>query len=78
MPRLRVGRNRLLCDLPPNLLNEGRFAVAPRAQLRGTKWIITGERTLPFDVVRDHTESPYGWRQEPGCIAPVLNWRAAE
>jgi lipopolysaccharide transport system ATP-binding protein len=77
-PKLCVGRNRLRCTIPPGLLNQSSYFVAPKVGLHYMAWIIEGEPELGFEVSRDHSTSPF-WvaerhHQVPGCIAPCLPW----
>ena len=82
-PQLALGRNRLRCRIPARLLNDGRFMVVPRVSLHCIRWVVNSDAgsdahgAVAFDVVRDHSESPYGWVRQPGAIALDLAWEAA-
>jgi lipopolysaccharide transport system ATP-binding protein len=76
-PQLKVGRNTLRSVIPAGLLNEGSFAVAPRAGVYRRYWIVNGDEAVWFDVVKDHFESPFSWLKHPGPVAPLLDWRLA-
>ena len=65
-PQLRVGHNTLRSLIPAGLLNEGSYAVAPRAGVYRRYWIVNGDDAVWFDVVKDHFESPFSWIKHPG------------
>jgi lipopolysaccharide transport system ATP-binding protein len=77
-PPLRAGHNTLRCELPAGLLNEGRYAVAPRADVYRTYWLVNGDDAIWFEVLKDHLETPFSLAGSPGTVAPVLDWRAEE
>ena len=79
-PALRVGRNRLRCTIPPELLNAGTFRVAPKVSLHCMKWIIhTHDPVVQFEVTFDHGESFFlHGGDRPGPIAPILRWEAVQ
>ena len=76
-PPIGTGRSTLRCVLPAGLLNEGRYAIAPRADVYKSYWIVNGDEAVWFDVVKDHLESPFSWVKNPGPLAPLLEWTAA-
>jgi hypothetical protein len=78
-PTLTTGFNRLVCALPANWLNTGRYAIAPRISIHNRRWIVNVPPCLEFDVSLNHGESPY-WTNlssggRPGPLAPILHWR---
>jgi len=75
-PELGPGHNRLRCVVPAGMLNEGSYAVAPRADVFRSHWIINGDEAIWFEVVKDHLESPFSWVRNPGPVAPLLDWQA--
>jgi hypothetical protein len=77
-PRLEIGRNLLRCTLPAGILNEGSYAVAPRADVHRSHWIVNGDDAIWFEVIKDHSDSPFFWIRSPGAIAPALSWEAVE
>jgi lipopolysaccharide transport system ATP-binding protein len=77
-PPIATGRNTLRCVIPAGLLNEGSYAVAPRADVYRSHWIVNGDDAIWFDVVKDHLESPFSWSKSPAPLAPLLDWSAAE
>jgi lipopolysaccharide transport system ATP-binding protein len=81
-PEVRPGRNRLQCIIPAGLLNAGTYWISPKVGLHSVTWFLNGEAEVCFDVVVDHSESPF-WNIEPrfklnGVIAPCLPWQQAE
>ncbi len=77
-PPLSVGRSTLRCVIPAGMLNEGSYAVAPRADVYRSHWIVNGDEAVWFDVVKDHLESPFSWVRHPGPISPLLDWRMSD
>jgi lipopolysaccharide transport system ATP-binding protein len=81
-PAVRPGRNTLQCAIPEGLLNEGTYSVVPKVGLHANAWFLNGNAEVSFDVIVDHSESPF-WNVQSrekfnGVIAPCLQWRAAE
>ena len=81
-PNLRHGYNRLVCELPANWLNTGRYRLAPKISLHNRRWIVNIAACLEFDVSLNHGQSPY-WTslssgKLPGPLAPILSWRQDE
>ena len=78
-PQLKVGHNTLRSVIPAGMLNEGSYAVAPRAGVYRRYWIVNGDEAVWFDVVKDHLESPYSWIKQPGaCCTPSRVERVRE
>ena len=73
-PQLKVGRNTLECEIPAQLLNDGRYLVLPRISLHRVRWIVQGDAAISFEVHRDTLSSPYALMPRPGTIAPVFRW----
>ena len=63
---LDVGRSTLRCVLPAGMLNEGSYAVAPRADVYRSHWIVHGDDAIWFEVIKDHSDSPFSWISNPG------------
>jgi lipopolysaccharide transport system ATP-binding protein len=76
-PPLAAGHNTLRSAIPAGMLNEGSYAVAPRADVYRNHWIVNGDETVWFDVVKDHLDSPFTWNTNPGPLAPLFEWNAA-
>ncbi len=47
---LTEGRNTLRSVIPAGMLNEGSYAVAPRADVYRNHWIVNGDEAIWFDV----------------------------
>ncbi len=77
-PELKAGRNTVRCVIPAGMLNEGSYAVAPRADAYRSHWIVKGDDAIWFEVIKDHSDSPFFWIRSPGPVAPVLEWSSAE
>lgn len=80
-PTMHLGRNRLRCRIPEGLLNAGIYYVAPKAHLHGFAWLLKGDAEVSFEVLLDHSASPFwnlgGGEVNTGVIAPCLPWDAA-
>ena len=76
-PPLPAGKGTLRCVIPAGMLNEGSYSIAPRADVYRSHWIVKGDDAIWFEVIKDHSESPYFWARRPGPVAPVLEWTAA-
>ncbi len=63
--------------IPAGMLNEGSYAVAPRADVYKSHWIVNGDEAIWFEVIKDHLESPFSWVRNPGPLAPLLDWQVA-
>jgi len=81
-PKIRHGLNRLQCIIPPGMLNNGVYFVAPRIGLNFIKWIVFNEVEVGFEIQMDHYTSPF-WSAAhtaafPGVIAPCLSWKTSD
>jgi lipopolysaccharide transport system ATP-binding protein len=74
-PALVPGHNTLRCVIPAGILNAGSYAVAPRADVFRSHWIVNGDEAIWFEVIKDHLESPFSWVRNPGPVAPLLEWQ---
>jgi len=78
-PELLRGRNAFRCQIPPGLLNAGRYAINVRAGLHGVRWVAFEDAVLHFDTIADHGESLFlTGAMRPGLVAPALQWHAVE
>jgi lipopolysaccharide transport system ATP-binding protein len=74
-PALERGRNTLRCEVPPGLLNSGRYMVNLRISLQGSRWIVNQDSVLQFDAIANHGESLFtAATQRVGVVAPILEW----
>jgi lipopolysaccharide transport system ATP-binding protein len=78
-PPVKAGHNRIRCEIPAGLLNGGTYSVAPKVGLHSIAYFLNGEAEVSFDVLLDHSESPF-WNAASrdkftGVIAPCLAWR---
>ena len=78
-PALTTGRNVLRCEIPPGLLNSGRYTVHARMLLHMIRWVVHEDSVLHFDVVADHGESLFlNAEPRPGVVGPILDWARGE
>ncbi len=76
-PSLKVGRNRLICWIPPHLLNEGSYRCELIVSIHFAKWVsqpLVNAPALRFDVRGELSESPYWINARPGLMAPILKF----
>lgn len=75
-PKLKVGINAIRTSLPVSLLNAGTYRVQLSSALHQMHWIVApGEGpAVSFELVLDHSESPYSGFQKRGLIVPALQW----
>ena len=74
----RTGRYRSRCQIPGDLLNEGRFVLGVNASVFRVRSYFTEEHALSFAV--DGTGAPGSQWAEPrrGPLRPALAWEIAE
>ena len=74
----RAGRYRSRCQIPADLLNEGRFVLGVNASVFRVRSYFTEEHALSFAV--DGTGAPGSQWAEPrrGPLRPALAWEIAE
>jgi lipopolysaccharide transport system ATP-binding protein len=78
-PQLKLGYNRIQCDIPAHWLNEGEYTVQLIASLYFRHWICQPGRSSPiarFTVRGDLSESPLFVQARPGLLAPLLRFSA--
>ncbi|MGV8962752.1 MAG: ABC transporter ATP-binding protein [Candidatus Saccharimonadaceae bacterium] len=79
-PKLKLGLNSIVCELPEDFFNSGTFHISPKVSLHFKKWIINSDPLLSFEVEINHGVSPF-WNRinksnRPGSIAMILPWKA--
>ena len=72
-PELTVGRNSLRCQIDPDLLNVGRYAVHARISIDRVRWIVH-KPALSFEVHEDPNAVVTLAAGRPGAVAPLLTW----
>jgi len=82
---LTIGRKRILCSLPINLLSEARYSIECSCVIHGIGWPLLPQRAeyLYFMCLRDKDINPmnydkchpYTGAARPGFISPVLQWK---
>lgn len=81
-PKLKIGDNSILCEIPPEFLNAGTYYISPKISLHFKKWIVNSDPLLSFEVEINHGMSPF-WNRisrvsRPGAIAMILPWINSE
>jgi lipopolysaccharide transport system ATP-binding protein len=79
-PDLKKGINSIRARIPVDLLNSGKYKVQLICALHQMYWIIapgTGP-VVTFDLITDHSESPYSGFQKRGLFVPTLDWENVE
>ena len=77
-PALKEGFNAFECQIPPGLLNEGRYLVRPRFGLYGVGRLERPDEHVAFEAHINHAVSPHPVLPRAGTIIPILRWTAAE
>jgi lipopolysaccharide transport system ATP-binding protein len=72
------GRYRSRCHVPPNLLNEGLFALGVNASAFRVRSFFTDERALTFSVDGAGSPGSHWPEPRPGPVRPALDWDIAE
>lgn len=79
-PVLRLGVNKLRCNLPSRFLNEGAYRLEMIASLHFREWIIQPGYNSPaiqFSIQGGLSDSPYWTSARPGLLAPAWNWEGS-
>ena len=81
-PKLKLGYNKIVCDLPAGFFNSGTYYISPKFSLHCKKWIINSDPLLSFEVEINHGVSPF-WNRisksnRPGSSAMILPWKVNE
>jgi len=77
-PILRRGDNKLMCELPKRMLNEGRYRLEIIGGLHHRQWLFepgSSKAAVEFVIQGGLSDSPYWLAKRPGILAPVLAWR---
>ncbi len=77
-PRLAVGMNRLVAELPVALLNEGDYRVVVQAAIHKNRWLLRAEDTeaaVAITVAGGSDDSPLWEPARRGPIVPRLDWQ---
>ncbi len=77
---LPVGRNKLLCQIPANLLNCGEYYIYPLFSIHMVKQLYSRtDPTVKFNVLLDTSRSAFhivlNEKNHPGPVFPLLNWK---
>ena len=76
-PRLKVGRNRVQCMIPGDLLGVGLFLIAVKMGIHFGPWIVNTPPLLSIHIVSGRPKSRF-WMPRANrnqAISPVLTWR---
>jgi len=81
-PKLKLGLNSIVCELPEDFFNAGTFYISPKISLHFKKWIINSDPLLSFEVELNHGVSPF-WNRvskanRQGALAIILPWHDNE
>ncbi|HSR46407.1 MAG TPA: polysaccharide ABC transporter ATP-binding protein [Anaerolineales bacterium] len=74
----RRGRYRSRCHVPPNMLNEGMFALGVNASAFRVRSFFTDERALTFSVDGAGSPGSHWPEPRPGPVRPALIWDISE
>jgi lipopolysaccharide transport system ATP-binding protein len=78
-PKLKVGNNSIICELPTDFFNSGTYYISPKINIHLKKWVINLDPLLSFEVELNHGVSPLWNRmtnsgRRPGALALILPW----
>jgi len=77
---LKVGINRLISQIPKNLLNEGSYRIELIGGLHFRKWFFEPRKSAPgvnFEIRGGLSDSPYWMIKRPGILAPIIKWEVS-
>jgi lipopolysaccharide transport system ATP-binding protein len=77
-PKLEKGINKIFCEIPVNILNEGKYRIELHGGLHNRQWLFQPAQERPFvsfEVKGNLSQSPYWNNKRPGILAPVLEWK---
>lgn len=74
----RRGHYRSRCHIPPNMLNEGLFALGVNASAFRVRSFFTDERALTFSVDGAGSPGSHWPEPRPGPVRPALDWEISE
>lgn len=78
-PTLSLGFNKIFCDIPGGIFNNGTYYISPKIMLHLKKWILNSNPLLSFEVELNHGKSRF-WNNtsrlqpRPGLLAPIFKW----
>lgn len=78
-PYLKEGYNKIYCDIPAEIFNNGTYYISPMMTIHFKKWILNSNPLLFFEVELNHGKSHF-WNQtsklrpRPGLLAPIFKW----
>jgi lipopolysaccharide transport system ATP-binding protein len=72
------GRYVSTCEIPGNLLNEGRYSLTILADVPSVKSLLHLEDTISIEVVKTGGVSARDVARWPGVILPALDWRVSQ
>ena len=76
-PRVTKGRNVLRSQIPPRVLNQGKYRLELISALYCRQWISEPGSNAPaieLSIQGGLSDSPYWMEKRPGVLAPVCTW----
>jgi lipopolysaccharide transport system ATP-binding protein len=76
-PRVTKGRNVLRSQIPPRVLNQGKYRLELIAALYCRQWMSEPGSKAPaieLSIQGGLSDSPYWMEKRPGVLAPVCTW----
>lgn len=76
-PKLSIGKNKFVTQIPRRLLNEGQYTIEVMASLHNRCWLIEPNKfvnSVTFQISGGLSDSPFWYSRRAGIIAPVLRW----
>ncbi|MDR3574702.1 MAG: ABC transporter ATP-binding protein [Anaerolineaceae bacterium] len=78
-PKLKIGKNKIRCNLPPNFLNEGTYRIELIGGLHYREWLFDPGKNNPSVIINIRgglSKSPLWIAKRPGMLAPIIKWKS--
>jgi lipopolysaccharide transport system ATP-binding protein len=76
-PKLKIGLNKLRCNIPPHFLNEGSYRIEMVGGLHFREWLFTPGINCPavyLTISGALSQSPLWNARREGLLAPIFQW----
>lgn len=79
-PKLKIGKNILIAELPLNFINEGKYRIQLLVGMHHQKWIVSpaDNLSLYFETQGALVNSIYWYHKRDGLCAPMLKWHSTD
>ena len=80
-PKLKMGLNKIKCQLPKRFLNQGAYRLELNVAIFNRYYICEPGKNAPsinFEIQGGLSDSPYWLSKRQGVVAPILNWEIVD